>query len=259
MMEPCHRYADDAHVQQDGSAAWNGAWKRLGTVKALRIRPGGSSDPVEVSELTAVQDLGLDGDKHAHALSPRQVLIAGEDVYQDLQLAPHTLRENLLVSFATKELKSSCLIKIGQDVVLWLTFQCEACGHLEVRSPGIVRSLKGRRGVLARVLRAGRIAVGDDVSQGPSSIAPIPEHWKERVIRVLHSVPDDKRVEFRQLARLAGVPKSYCRVFPKVLSELPRAVASRAQAGEVADARLRWSGHELFDVRAQAPALASFD
>lgn len=258
MMEPCHRYADDALVQQDASER-AGAWNRLGTVKALRIRPVGSSDPMEVSELIAVQDLGLEGDKHAHALSPRQVLIAGEDVYQDLQLAPYTLRENLLVSFATRELKSSCLIKIGQDVVLWLTFQCEACGHLEVRSPGIVRSLEGRRGVLARVLRAGRIAVGDEVSQGPSSIAPIPEHWKERVIRVLHSVPDDKRVEFRQLARLAGVPKSYCRVFPKVLSELPRAVASRAQAGEVADARLRWSGHELFDVRAQASALASFD
>jgi MOSC domain len=222
--------------------------QRLGSVAGLRIRPNGSPDPQEVDQLLAIPGLGIHGDTHAHALSPRQVLLAGFNVYRDLGLKAMTFRENLLVDFNTDQLASSALLQVGPEVVLWLTFQCEACGHLERRHPGVAKALDGRRGTLARVLRGGRVFVGDEVHQFRSSIPPISSVWQERIAGVLNRVPAGKRIEYRQLARLAGVPKAYCRVFPKILSQLPPTIASKAQAGTVADTNKRWTGEDLFDV-----------
>ena len=234
-------------------------WQRLGAVMGLRIRPEGSPDPQEVGQLDAVAGFGLHGDTHAHPLSPRQVLLVGAGVYRDLGLKAMTLRENLLVDFNTERLASSVLLQVGREVVLWLTFQCEACGHLEHRHPGVVKSINGRRGILARVLRGGRISVGDEVRQRASSIPPISSVWQERIASVLAHVPSGKRVEYRQLARLAGVPKAYCRVFPKILSQLPAAVASKAQPGNVARADERWTGEDLFDVAQDTSGLAALN
>lgn len=224
------------------------AWQHLGEALSLHIRDVDSSEPRRVNELLAVENLGLNGDRHAHPLSPRQVLLAGSDVYRDLGLKSKTLRENLLLSFSTHELESSNLLKVGKDVVLWLTFQCEACGHLERRHPGVVKLIKGRRGMLARVLRGGTISPGDEVQCAPSSIIPISNRWQDRISCVLHRVPPGKRVEFRQLALLAGVPKVYCRAFPKIISQLPPSVAGKAQTGDVLAVDERWSGSELFNV-----------
>lgn len=235
------------------------AWRRLGAVVGLRIRWEGSCEPREIDQLVAVAGFGLQGDKHAHPLSPRQLLLAGSDVYRDLSLKAMTLRENLLVDFSTEQLMSSVLLKVGPEVVLWLTFQCEACGHLEHRHPGVVKSINGRRGMLARVLRGGRLSVGDEVSHRASEIPPISSVWQERISSVLHRVPASKRVEYRQLARLAGVPKAYCRVFPKILSQLPPAVAIRAQAGTVARTEEQWAGEEVFDVSKSISGVAALD
>lgn len=237
------------HFQAVASPSPGGArWQRLGVVEGLRIRPLGSTEPQEVAQCFAVAGHGLQGDTHAHPLSPRQVLLAGIDAYRDLGLEAMTLRENLLVDFSTQPLESSALLSVGTDVVLWLTFQCEPCGHLEHRHRGVVKAIEGRRGMLARVLKGGRMAVGDEIRVSPSDISPISDAWQERIASVLQRVPDGKRVEYRQLARLAGVPTAYCRVFPKILSHLPASVASRAQPGTVAARDERWTGEELFDV-----------
>ena len=225
-------------------------WRGVGKVLALRMRDKTADHPRAVGELVAVEGHGLQGDKYSNALSPRQLLLAGIDVYLDLALNPMTLRENLLVSFSTAALASSGLLKVGRDVVLWMTFQCEACGHLEHRRPGIVRSIGKRRGMLARVLRGGVILPGDGVSYAESRIGSISDRWQDRIAGVLQRVPEGKCLEFRQLALLAGVPKAYCRVFPKILSQLPPWMAGRAQAGSVADVGQRWTGAELFDVSA---------
>jgi hypothetical protein len=236
-------------------AANSETWRAVGEVVAMRMR-GVTGGPREVGQLVAVEGMGLYGDKHANPLSPRQLLLAGTDVYQDLALNPMTLRENLLVNFSTEGLESSSLLKVGSDAVLWLTFQCEACGHLEQRHTGIVRSIGRRRGMLARVLRGGVILPGDAVSCAPSRIARISDRWQDRIAGVLQQVPPGKRVEFRQLAQLAGVPKAYCRVFPKILSQLPTSVACKAQAGSVADIGQRWTGSELFDLSTSAGGTA---
>lgn len=248
------------HHQADcGRSADVRAWQRLGSIAGLRTRPEGSSDPQEVDQLVAIAGSGLHGDTHAHPLSPRQVLLAGSDVYRDLGLKAMTLRENLLVDFGTERLASSTLLQVGPEVILWLTFQCEACGHLEHRHPGVVKAIHDRRGMLARVLRGGRMSVGDEVRQCTSSIPPISNIWQERIVGVLTRVPAGKRIEYRQLARLAGVPKAYCRVFPKILSKLPPTVACKAQAGTVAKTYERWTGEDLFNISKNISGLTALN
>jgi MOSC domain-containing protein YiiM len=255
----CPATVAEHHQAETGWNAGGRAWQRLGVVMGLRIRPESSHEPKEVDQLVALAGFGLHGDTHAHPLSPRQLLVAGSDVYRDLGLKAMTLRENLLVDFSTERLASSALLQVGPEVVLWLTFQCEACGRLEQRHPGVLKSINGRRGMLARVLCGGRMSVGDEVRQCASSIPPISSVWQERIAGVLNRVPVGKRVEYRQLARLAGVPKAYCRVFPKILSQLPPAVASMAQPGTVTHTHERWTGEDLFDVSKNVCGLAALN
>lgn len=224
-------------------------WRPVGSLKALRLRSPGSPGPQSVQEAVAVAHEGLSGDRHAGTHSPRQMLIAEERVYGELDLPAFSLRESLLIDFPTNELRSGSLLRIGADVVLWITFQCEPCARLERHQPGLAKALKRRRGVLARVLEGGTLRVGDLVGLSPSPIPPMSDDWKLRVANIVQQVPPGQFIEYRQLAELAGVSKTYCRAFPRVLSQLSPDVAMRAQPSGAVPAEQRWAGDELFDVR----------
>lgn len=198
-----------------------------------------------VTSLEAIAGAGLSNDSHCDPLSPRQVLLAGSDAYDELALPSQTLRENILVDFPTNDLPSAALLEIGGEVLLRTTFQCEPCGRLEGHHPGVLRRIGARRGILARVIRSGRVRVGDVVRCRVSSAAPLSDSWQERILQIMERVPKGRLLEYRQLAKLAGVPKVYCRVFPKVLAKAAPDIAARAQPGSVDDKRRRWLGHEL--------------
>ncbi|MBU6440350.1 MAG: MOSC domain-containing protein [Betaproteobacteria bacterium] len=200
-----------------------------------------------MSSLDAISGVGLSNDSHADALSPRQALLAGADAYELLALPEQTLRENIFVDFSTQNLPSSLLLAIGADVVLRTTFQCEPCGRLDRNHPGVLKGIGKRRGVLARVARGGRIRVGDRVRCLPAAVAALPDDWQERILQVVEHVPDNQLIEYRHLARLAGVPKVYCRVFPKILARASTAVARRAKAGHV-DSHRQWFGHDFYRI-----------
>src|SRR5476649_973565 len=100
---------------------------------------------------------------YADPLSMRQILLAEAGAYDDLRLPPLALRENLRVNFDTSRLSSGTVLCIGQHVLLWLTFQCEACGQLNTHQGGLSKAIGVRRGMLARVIRGGLIQSGDAV------------------------------------------------------------------------------------------------
>ncbi|MCV2360367.1 MOSC domain-containing protein [Paucibacter sp. TC2R-5] len=203
-----------------------------------------------MDEARASAGAGLQGDKYANPLSPRQLLIASSLTYRDLRLQAALLRENLLIDFPTQELSSGSLLQIGRTLVLWITFQCEPCKLLERRQPGLVKALGGRRGVLARVLRSGTVRVGDPVSLRASAIPAMSDAWQDRVVQVLQHVPQGQVIDYSLLADLAGVAKSYCRAFPRALARHCPELAQRAQSGKVVSPEQRWGGVELFDKRA---------
>jgi hypothetical protein len=216
----------------------------IGRVSGLYLRQVPGAVPEAVAQVTARAGLGLDDDVQADPLSPRQLLIAGAPAYDRLGLAPNALRENLLLDIDSADLASGQLLAVGADAVLWLTFACEPCGRLNLRQPQLSRTIGAQRGMLARVLRSGTIAAGDPVRLLAETLPPWSNDWRARVEAVLARVPSDMVVEYRQLAKLAGVALTYCRVFPRVAREL--GLAHKAVPLKSNNPLPRWDGAELF-------------
>lgn len=220
---------------------------RIATVQALAVRPVGAPAPLAVAQVKALAGIGLEGDAHADARSPRHLLLAGAEAYAALALPPHALRENLLADIDTAGLASGTVLQIGGDVLVRVMFQCEACGRLDLRRPGLARAIGARRGILARVLAGGLIAPGDAVRDLGRLLPAWSDDWRERVAQVLAAVPDGAVVDYALLARLAGVSTSYCRAFPRVIASLGLPRSARALPARTPTACLRWTGEGLFD------------
>ena len=202
---------------------------------------------VSAESARLIAGVGLEGDAHADSLSPRQLLLASGSAYQAFALAPHALRENLLVDFDTSVLASGTELRIGEEVRLRMMFQCEACGQLDAVQPGLSQKLGARRGMLARVVEGGLISVGDWVRDlGPQHPA-WPDDWRDRIVRVLDAVPAQSAIEYKHLARLAGVQSTYCRAFPRMISKLGDRYAGKAVSSQSVSTQARWIGDGLFE------------
>jgi hypothetical protein len=218
----------------------------IGSVQGLASRGVRGAPPDSPASLVVRAGVGIDGDIHADALSPRQLLLAGAGAYAAFALPPHTLRENLLIEADTARLVSGTVLRIGSEVTLRMMFQCEACGQLELRQSGLARRLGLRRGVLARVLAGGTIRRGDRVRDLGVLAPGWSDDWRERVRRVLDAAPPDAVIEYRHLARLAGIQSSYCRAFPRLLARLGAGYAAKAVSVQSAVPLPRWDGAGLF-------------
>jgi hypothetical protein len=219
----------------------------LGSVAALAYRSASHPMPVGVDSLHALAGLGILGDRHADALSPRQLLLASRGVYDDFSLPPHALRENLLIDVDTTGLASGTVLQVGGEVRLRMMFGCEACGRLDLVQPRLAQRIGNRRGMLARVLAGGEIRAGDAVLDLGVLAPAWLEDWRERVRCVLDAVPAGSVVEYRHLARLAGIQSSYCRAFPRLLARLGAGYAAKAVSAQSATSLARWTGDGLFD------------
>ncbi|GGY47563.1 MOSC domain-containing protein [Pseudoduganella albidiflava] len=220
----------------------------LGRVQALMVRPSLRDAPRAVPSVDAIAGLGLGGDAHADPLSPRQVLLAGAPAYARHGLPAHALRENLLLDIDTAALLSGSLLRVGPQAVLRLTFACEACGYLDKRQPGVAAAIGRARGMLARVACGGTIGAGDPVVLLPARLPAWDDDWRARVAAVLARVPQGMVIEYRQLARLAGVQPVYCRAFPRLVRKLGLGHVAVPMAGQ--PEKPRWHGNGLFDAPA---------
>jgi hypothetical protein len=220
---------------------------QIGTLQALTLRASRRAPPRQVDCADAVAERGLLGDAHADRYSPRQLLLADADVYRELALPPQALRENLLCDIDTGALASGTVLRIGNEVLLRLMFQCEACGNLDAFRPGLSRMLADRRGMLARVITGGSVRVGDRIHDLGPLLPAWSDDWHERVLMVLDALPPDSVIAYRDLARLAGVQSTYCRAFPRMLRNLGPDYAGRAVAADDPVAAPRWQGEGLFD------------
>jgi MOSC domain-containing protein YiiM len=218
-----------------------------GCLNGLSWRPA-KGKLVPADSLRLLAGVGIAGDRHADALSPRQLLLASVSTYADLGLPAQALRENLLLDLDTSRLASGTVLQIGEQVRLRLMFQCEACGQLDAVQPRLAARIGARRGVLARVLAGGTVHQGDRIRDLGVVEQPWPDDWRERVRRVLDAVPKGTVIEYRHLARLAGIQSSYCRAFPRLVAKLGDGYAAKAVPAQSAVALPRWEGKGLFDL-----------
>jgi MOSC domain-containing protein YiiM len=118
--------------------------------------------PMERLERVRVVKNGLEGCAHARAGKRSVLFVAAEDL-EDLGVEPGAVRENFTVRGA-----EVMRWPIGQrlaagEAEFEVTMVCDPCELMERIRPGLQAELEGRRGMLARVVQTGAVAVGDGV------------------------------------------------------------------------------------------------
>ena len=126
-----------------------------------------------VQAAVAVPNVGLEGDIHALKYDTRQVLFMDKETLDSLHLAPGIIKENITVEgLDFSSIEDGEVFSIGPEVTMEVTGPCVPCYRMDEVRPGLQQILRGRRGILARVLGGGVIRVGDAVQVGMAPDVP---------------------------------------------------------------------------------------
>jgi MOSC domain-containing protein YiiM len=126
----------------------------------------------EFEEVLAIENKGLKDCIHGRSGSTRQVLVMDLETLDEFSIAPGRTRENI----TTRGITLGTLL-LGQrlragEVLLEVTKPCTPCHLMDDIRPGLQEAIRGRRGVLCRVVESGRIRRGDRVELEEKSRAP---------------------------------------------------------------------------------------
>lgn len=112
----------------------------------------------------AMADSGLEGCAHGRPGSQRQVLLMDVETLTDLGLAPGVIKENITTQgLDLRSLRNGQRLRIG-EALLEVTLPCEPCKLMDDIRPGLQQQLRGRRGMLCRVVQSGLIRPGDAIT-----------------------------------------------------------------------------------------------
>jgi MOSC domain-containing protein YiiM len=110
----------------------------------------------------AIAGSGLEGCAHANP-PKREVLFVSKEHLDSVNVEPGAIRENLTVEGTDVE-----KWPVGQQVrvggaLFEITMVCDPCHRMDELRDGLRGELQGKRGMLARVVESGEVAVGDEV------------------------------------------------------------------------------------------------
>jgi MOSC domain-containing protein YiiM len=133
----------------------------VGSVEAIFVCPQRGAPMEARRSAVALEDWGLQGCVHARPGRKRQVLLVSADHLDAVGVEPGTIRENVTVAGTDVQ-----AWPIGQrvragDAVFEMTMVCDPCERMDAIRPGLRTELEGRRGMLARIVAGGQLAVGD--------------------------------------------------------------------------------------------------
>ena len=125
-------------------------------------------EPVrEFDEVSAVENRGFQDCIHGRPGSRRQVLLMDFETLQELGISPGSVKENITTrGLGLVGLAEGQRVRAG-EVLLEVTVPCTPCGQMDEIRQGLKEALRGRRGVLCRVLEPGRIRRGDPIEVIP--------------------------------------------------------------------------------------------
>jgi MOSC domain-containing protein YiiM len=136
----------------------------MALIAGIWTSPGRNTGRMERHErLHAIEDHGLDGCAHARPGGKRQVLFASGEHLEAVGVEPGRIRENITVDGAdVQQWPVGQRLRAG-DAIFEITMVCDPCERMDEIRPGLRRELEGRRGMLARVVEGGEIALGDEL------------------------------------------------------------------------------------------------
>jgi MOSC domain-containing protein YiiM len=117
----------------------------------------------EFDKAFAVANKGLKDCVHGRPGSNRQLLLMDVQTLDEFGLAPGRVKENITTRGIRLEgLLAGQRIRIG-DALLEITTPCMPCHQMDDIRQGLQEALRGRRGVLCRVVESGQIHRGDAI------------------------------------------------------------------------------------------------
>ncbi len=149
------------HVPQVGQLAWIG------------VRPAHDAPMVSLREAELVAERGITGDRAAAGRvgGKRQVTLLQREhlpviaaLTGRMDVVPEQLRRNLVVAGINLLALKNLRFAIGNEVELEGTGPCEPCAKMdEVLGEGGFQAMRGHGGITSRVLRGGKVRIGDEV------------------------------------------------------------------------------------------------
>jgi MOSC domain-containing protein YiiM len=117
----------------------------------------------EVGQAQAVRNQGVEGCIHGRPGSKRQVLLMDEETLREFGLEPGIVRENITTrGLRLAELAAGQQLQVG-EALLETSGPCDPCDRMDEIRMGLQEELRGRRGVLCRVIRSGLMRRGDGI------------------------------------------------------------------------------------------------
>jgi MOSC domain-containing protein YiiM len=118
----------------------------------------------------AVSDVGLAGCAHARTGGSRQILLMDRETLDSLQLSPGIIRENITTEgLNVNGLKPGETLRVG-EAVLQVTVLCTPCSLMDKIRSGLRREIRGRRGMMCKVLQGGLIRPGDAIQKVTAAV-----------------------------------------------------------------------------------------
>ncbi len=132
------------------------------TVIHLQLKPAKGAPMKPVPSVEAIADYGLRDDANA-GQNRRQVLIIEHELLDEFQLPIGDVRENITVQgIQLVGLAAGTRVHVGQ-ALLEATLDCTPCQFIEDKRPGLREAMRGKRGMLFKVIEGGKIKVGDAI------------------------------------------------------------------------------------------------
>jgi len=136
----------------------------MGTISGIWTSPGRKSGrSVGHERRRAIAGEGLEGCAHANP-PKREVLFVSAEHLRSVGVEPGAIRENLTVEGDdVQQWLVGQHVKVGDEAVFEITMVCDPCHRMDELREGLRTELDGKRGMLARIVESGEVAVGDSV------------------------------------------------------------------------------------------------
>jgi MOSC domain-containing protein YiiM len=136
----------------------------MATISGVFTSPGrNTAQSVPHERRRAIVGSGLDGCAHANP-PKREVLFVSAEHLESVGVEPGAIRENLTVEGTNvQEWPIGQRVRVGDEAVFEITMVCDPCARMDALRQGLRAELDGKRGMLARVVEEGEVAVGDPV------------------------------------------------------------------------------------------------
>ena len=135
-----------------------------GTIINLQISPQKGSPVSRLPEAEFIRGLGISGDSHAGKSENRQVLLMDSETQKLFGITPDITRENVTTkNLQLNNLSEGDLLMLGNSVRIEVTGDCVPCKNLDQQKPGLSEAIRGKRGMLAKVIDSGFVKLNDKI------------------------------------------------------------------------------------------------